>query len=153
MSESELLETKGRISQHLKLYLTVLVIVAICEMIGIIKIPAGPGTVILLPMLFAVIIGLLIPPQVLGKSIQGLKKIVFNDVVELAGPLVMLSLLPLGVKYGTLVGPAVEKIVKAGPAFLLQELGNKQAFPILLGITAMRRDADGLPGGIFFSNT
>ena len=86
MSEAELLETKGRISQHLKLYLTVLVIVAICEMIGIIKIPAGPGTVILLPMLFAVIIGLLITSQVLGKSIQGLKKIVSNDVVELAGP-------------------------------------------------------------------
>jgi hypothetical protein len=41
MSENDLLETKGRLSYHLKLYLTVLVIVVICELIGIIKIPVG----------------------------------------------------------------------------------------------------------------
>lgn len=146
MNEFDLLETKERLSYHLKLYLTVLVIVVICELIGIIKIPVGPGNVILLPMLFAVIIGLLITPGVLGKAIKGLQKIISSDEMELAGPLVMLSLLPLGVKYGTLVGPAVEKIAKAGPAFILQELGNLGTIVVALPLAlllGLKREAVG----------
>jgi hypothetical protein len=146
MSDHHLLETKGRIGIHAKLYITVLVIVVITELIGIHKFPVGPGTVVLLPMLYAVIIGILSTPQVLGKVIKVLQKAISKDEVELAGALVMISLLPLGVKYGTLVGPAVEKIVKAGPAFLLQELGNLGtiliAFPIAI-LLGLKREAVG----------
>ncbi len=146
MSDHHLLVTKDRIGIHAKLYITVLVIVIITEIIGTHKFPVGPGTVVLLPMLFAVIIGILITPQVLGKVIKVLQKAISKDEVELAGALVMISLLPLGVKYGTLVGPAVEKIVKAGPAFLLQELGNLGtiliAFPIAI-LLGLKREAVG----------
>lgn len=146
MSDHHLLVTKDRIGIHAKLYITVLVIVIITELIGTHKFPVGPGTVVLLPMLFAVVIGILITPQVLGKVIKVLQKAISKDEVELAGALVMISLLPLGVKYGTLVGPAVEKIVKAGPAFLLQELGNLGtiiiAFPIAI-LLGLKREAVG----------
>lgn len=146
MESNDALETTGRLSSHAKLYLAVLVIVIVTELIGIHKFPVGPGTVVLLPMLYAVIIGLLITPQVLGTVIAGLKKVISEEEVELAGAIVMISLLPLGVKYGTLVGPVVEKIVKAGPAFVLQEFGNLctilVALPIAL-LLGLKREAVG----------
>jgi len=146
MSDSHLLETKDRLGIHAKLYITVLVIVVITELIGTFKFPVGPGTVVLLPMLYAVIIGILVTPQVLGKAFKALQKVISAEEVELAGAVVMIALLPLGVKYGTLVGPAVEKIIKAGPAFLLQELGNLGtiliAFPIAV-LLGMKREAVG----------
>jgi len=146
MSKNDVLDTKGRMGIHVKLYLTVLVIVIITELIGIFKIPVGPGVVVLLPMLYAVIIGILITPQVLGKVIKVLQNVISDDEVELAGAFVMISLLPLGVKYGTLVGPAIEKIIQAGPAFILQELGNLAtiliAFPLAV-LLGMKREAVG----------
>jgi hypothetical protein len=146
MAQKEVLETRGSLSIHFKLYITVMVIVIIAELIGIHKFPVGPGTVVLLPMLYAVIIGILITPQVLGKVIKSLQKVVSSKEVGLAGAVVMISLLPLGVKYGTLVGPAIEKIMKAGPAFILQELGNLGtiliAFPIAV-LLGLKREAVG----------
>jgi hypothetical protein len=146
MTETELLETRGRFSVHAKLYVAILIIVAVSELIGIHKFPAGPGTVVLLPMLYAVVIGILVTPQVLGKVIKPLGRIISSEQVKLAGPIVMISLLPLGVKYGTLVGPAVEKIAKAGPAFILQELGNLctilLALPVAL-LLGLKREAVG----------
>ncbi len=66
--------------------------------------------------------------------------------VEAAGPIVLIALLPLGVKYGTLVGPNIVKIIQAGPAFLLQELGNVAtpliALPLAL-LLGLEREAVG----------
>ena len=121
---------KSKFAMYAKLYLAVLLICIVSELIGIHKITIGPGSVVLLPMLYAVIIGILITPEVLGKPIKALKKIVSMEEVEAAGPIVLIALLPLGVKYGTLVGPNIVKIIQAGPAFLLQELGNV-ATPII----------------------
>lgn len=118
------MNTEYKSSSFRNLYITVFIIVIISELIGIRKFSVGPGSVVLLPMLFAVIIGLLITPGILGKRIAALKSLITDEVMEIAGMLVMLSLLPLGVKYGTLVGPNIVKVIQAGPAFLLQELGN-----------------------------
>lgn len=115
---------KDRFAMYAKLFIAVLAIVIVSELIGIHKFNAGPGSVVLLPMLYAVIIGILITPDVLGKPLKFLRKVIGNEEIEIAGPLVLIALLPLGVKYGTLVGPNIVKIVQAGPAFLLQELGN-----------------------------
>ncbi|ADL12711.1 DUF3100 domain-containing protein [Acetohalobium arabaticum] len=147
----ELLETKGRTSIFIRLYLTALLIVMITEAIGIIKFSLGPGQVVLLPMLFAVIIGMAITPDLLGKAISGLKNLVSKEEIETAGPLVMISLLPLGVKYGTLVGPNIVKVVQAGPAFLLQELGNLGTICIALPFAlflGMKREAVGATASI-----
>ncbi len=127
-------------------FITVFIIVIISELIGINSFPVGIATVTLLPMLYAVIIGMLVTPGLLGKVIPGLKKLVDKDVVEFAAPMVMITLLPLGVKYGTLVGPNVVKIIQAGPAFILQELGNVAtifvALPIAL-LLGLKREAVG----------
>ncbi len=123
-TEHEAMNWKDRAVMYLKLFIAVLVIVIVSELIGIHKFKVGPGSVVLLPMLYAVIIGILITPDVLGKPLSFLRKIISSEEIEIAGPLVLISLLPLGVKYGTLVGPNIVKIIQAGPAFLLQELGN-----------------------------
>jgi len=140
------LEESGLNNRFIKLNLTVLVIVALCEMIGTKSFSVGIGTIVLLPMLFAVVIGILITPDVLGKKLSALKKVISREEVEMAGPFVMLALLPLGVKYGTLVGPDIVKVIQAGPAFLLQELGNLGTILIALPIAlllGMKREAIG----------
>ena len=123
-TEHEAMNWKDRAVMYSKLFIAVLVIVIVSELIGIHKFKVGPGSVVLLPMLYAVIIGILITPDVLGKPLSFLRKVISSEEIEIAGPLVLISLLPLGVKYGTLVGPNIVKIIQAGPAFLLQELGN-----------------------------
>jgi hypothetical protein len=145
-SAEELLETKSSVPSFAKLYVTTLVIVVFTELIGIIRFKVGAAQVVLLPMLYAVVIGILLTPHVLGKPIAALKKLVSFKEVEIAGPLVMVALLPLGVKYGTLVGPNIVKIAQAGPAFLLQELGNLgtifAAFPLAM-LLGLKREAVG----------
>lgn len=146
LSENELINPKGRSQIFIRLYIAVLIIVMISEFIGTQQIDIGIGTVVLLPMLFAVVLGMLATPDLLGSKIEALKSLVSEDEVELAGPIVMVALLPLGVKYGTLVGPNIVEVVQAGPAFLLQELGNLGtifiALPLAL-LLGLKREAVG----------
>ena len=145
-TEKEILKTSGRLPIFTRLFVTVVVIIIVTELIGIHKIPVGPGAILLLPMLYAVVIGILITPDVLGKPIAALRKLIGKEEIELAGPMVMLTLLPLGTKLGTLIGPKIMKIVEAGPAFFLQELGNLGtiflALPIALAL-GLKREAVG----------
>lgn len=133
-------------SSIINLVISVLIISVISEIIGTLKINIGIGTIVLLPMLYAVIMGILITPDALGKKISVLKKFIGKEEVELAGTFVMIALLPLGVKYGTLVGPNIVKVIEAGPALLLQELGNLGtvflALPIAL-MLGLKREAVG----------
>lgn len=146
LTEAEILSTRNRLPVFLNLFLTVTAIVMLSEILGIKKIPIGPGAVVLLPMLYAVIIGLVITPDLLGRPVRVLRKLLGKDEIELAGVMVMIALLPLGVKYGTLVGPNIVKIIQAGPAFLLQELGNLGTIFIALPVAlflGMKREAVG----------
>ena len=136
----------GRWAVHGRTHLTVLVIVLIAEAIGTIEFPVGPGTVVLLPLLFAVVIGLSISYSVLGEYIEPLRRFVDEDVSILSSPLLIIALMPLGVKYGTQVGPSFESLVNSGAAFILQELGNLGtvffALPLAL-LLGLKREAIG----------
>ncbi|OIU99327.1 hypothetical protein APP77_24545 [Salmonella enterica subsp. enterica serovar Give] len=97
-------------------------------------------------MLYAVIIGVLVTPDLIGKYIRPLGNILNHDAIKTTGNIVMISLLPLGVKYGTLVGPNVSEVIKAGPALILQELGNLASVLIAMPLAillGMRREAIG----------
>lgn len=146
MSENKVNDNKSYIAQLIGLFVVVAILCVIGEAIGIIKFKVGPGNVVLLPMIFSLILGILITPDALGKKIDFLKKIINNEQVEMAGGIVMLALLPLGVKYGVLVGPNIDKVIAAGPALLLQELGNMGTLLIGLPIAlllGMKREALG----------
>jgi len=129
-----------------KLVSAVALIVVLCEVLGIKKIPVGPGSIVLLPMLYAVILGILITPKLLGGKLKLLKTTIGDEEIKKAGDFVMISLLFLGVKYGTLVGPNILKVIEAGPALLLQELGNLAtpfiALPIAIAL-GLKREAIG----------
>lgn len=97
-----------------RLHVIVLAIVVATESIGTFSIPLGPGTILLLPMLYAVIIGLALYFTPLVKDKQSIN----------AEPLVFLSVSILIAKFGVQAGPAIPQIIEAGPALLLQEFGN-----------------------------
>ncbi len=102
--------------KNIKLHLIVLVLVIVAELIGIIKIPVGSAFVVLLPMLYALILAIFLTPKFLN--------IAKEPEMEAAQKLVGLTLLLLMAKYGTLIGPALPKLLKSSPALILQEFGN-----------------------------
>ncbi len=102
--------------KNIKLHLIVLLLVIVAELIGIIKIPVGSAFVVLLPMLYALILAIFLTPKFLN--------IAKEPEMEAAQKLVGLTLLLLMAKYGTLIGPALPKLLKSSPALILQEFGN-----------------------------
>ncbi len=124
--------------RYLKLHLIVLVLVVLAELIGTKKYQLGPGTLVLLPMLYALLLGMLTGPKFL--------KIVDLEDMKAAEPLITVSVLLLMAKYGTNIGPTLPLIIKSGPALILQEFGNLGTvllglpFALLLGL---RREAVG----------
>jgi hypothetical protein len=110
--------------KNVKLHILVLILVIVTELIGAKSFKAGPGTVVLVPMLYALIIGIVL-------TLKPLKLIEHGDMMD-ANSLIGLTLLLLMARYGTLVGPTLPKILAASPALILQEFGNLGT--IFLGI-------------------
>lgn len=110
--------------KNLRLHLTVLILIVIAEWIGNIVITVGIGKIVLLPMMYALIMGVLTAPR--------FTKISTDKEIQVASSLLGVTLMLLMAKYGTLVGPSLPKILAASPALILQEFGNLGT--ILLGI-------------------
>nr|WP_323848406.1 DUF3100 domain-containing protein [Psychrobacter sp.]QJS05888.1 membrane protein [Psychrobacter sp.] len=126
-----------------KLHLLVIITSLLAEWIGIIKIPIGIGTLVLLPLLYAFIFTILLNPNV----IPSMKAVISRDKAKFASYAVLLSIMPFIAKFGVGVGPKVEEIIAAGPALLLQELGNVAtaliALPVAVLVFGMGREAIG----------
>lgn len=108
----------------MKVMLAALAIVVVCELIGEYTVKLGAVSLVLFPMLYAVIIGIVITPDLLGKKIKALTNVVSEKEINIAGDIVGIALVLLGIKYGTTVGPNLGKIIQAGPAFIAQEFGH-----------------------------
>ncbi|WP_042277118.1 DUF3100 domain-containing protein [[Clostridium] dakarense] len=108
----------------IKLMITAFIIVVVCEFIGEYTVNIGPVALVLFPMLYAVIVGIIITPDLLGKKIKALKEMIGEKEINIAGDVVGIALVLLGIKYGSTVGPNLAKIIEAGPAFLAQEFGH-----------------------------
>lgn len=125
------------------MHLLVIVTSLLAEWIGIIKIPIGIGVLVLLPLLYAFIFTLLLNPNV----IPTMKAVISKDRAKFASYAVLLSIMPFIAKFGVGVGPKVEEIIAAGPALLLQELGNITtaliALPVAVLVFGMGREAIG----------
>ena len=102
-----------------KVHVLCFVIMVIAELIGTIKITmngarGGGISFSLIPMLFAILIGI-----ILG----GAKKIKKETMIT-ASPYISICVMFLIVKLSCSIGPSWSKIVDAGPALILQEFGN-----------------------------
>lgn len=126
-----------------RLHASVLVITAIAELIGVIAVPIGIGTIMLLPLLYAFVMGLALNPNVVKKASGWMGQ----REVRAASPLIVIAIMPFIAKFGTIIGPSMEQIVAAGPALILQELGNLGtivvAFPVAVLLLGMGREAIG----------
>jgi hypothetical protein len=132
-----------RILGYWRLHVVVLALVVISELIYIRQIPVGPGAILLLPLLFSFAFGALLNPNVTG--VFGW--LIREREVRAASPLIVIAILPFMAKLGTLIGPSVQEIIAAGPALILQELGNfgtvLLAFPVAIFLLGMGREAIG----------
>src|SRR5699024_5758478 len=97
-----------------KLHTIVLVIVLLTEGIGTKEFSIGIGTVLLLPMLYAVAVGfaLYFTPLLTEKQAKKAETLVFLSVSLLVA------------KFGAVAGPDIVEVFSAGPALILQEFGN-----------------------------
>lgn len=107
------------------------------EFIGTKKFNFGPVSFSLLPMLYALIFGMIL----------GVCKLIKPQTMKTASPYIGISVMLLTVKMGASIGPNLGRIVKAGPALILQEFGNLgtifAALPVALLLFKMGRAAVG----------
>lgn len=110
--------------KNIKLHIIALGLVIVSELIGKHSFDIGIGKIVLLPMLFALILGILTTPKFLKISSE-------KEMID-AGSLISVTLMLLMAKYGTTIGPTIEVILKSSPALILQEFGNLGT--VLIGI-------------------
>jgi len=127
----------------LGLHATVLALVIASEAIGIRRLQLGFGTVIFLPILYAFALGVAFNPHIFKK----MAGVIPASAVKLSGTMITVTIMPFIAKFGTTVGPQMEKIIAAGPALILQEIGNlgtiAVAFPVAVFLLRMGRETVG----------
>lgn len=130
--------TMARLKAEYKIFILAFVFIVIADSIGQIQVPLGPGTLILFPIFYSLIMGVLSGPEVL--------KIFDKREVKAASKLVIVAICPFIAKLGINAGASIEVILSAGPALILQEIGNlgtiflAMPFALLLGL---KREAIG----------
>lgn len=125
-----------------RLYIIVLILSLCAEYIGIVKVPILIGTVVLLPLLYAFVLALFFNP-----NITRLGKLVGENGHKVSSQWILICLMPFIAKASVMVGPRIHDIVAAGPALLLQEVGNVAtvlfALPIAVLCFGMGRETIG----------
>lgn len=130
--------TLERFRNEYKIFLLAFLFIIIADAIGQIQIPMGPGTLILFPIFYALILGIVSGPEAL--------KIFKKKEVKAASKLVIVAICPFIVKLGINAGASLETVISAGPALIFQEVGNLGTiflalpFALLLGL---KREAIG----------
>jgi len=102
--------------KHYKISAIVLVLVVICELIGQKKIQVGPGFLLFLPMLYAVLMGGFISWPKL--------KLISLDEMTASSTAMGLVVMLFVTKLGTMMGPSIVKLFASGWALCFQEVGH-----------------------------
>ena len=125
------------------MYFIALILTLVAEWIGLVKWQLGIITIVLVPFFHTIYLGVALGPKFLGRivKVMDLKDSAF------AGALIIPAVYALMARYGTLVGPNVPKLFKAGIALILQEIGNNWgsiciALPIAV-LIGLRREVIG----------
>ncbi|WP_125768627.1 DUF3100 domain-containing protein [Lapidilactobacillus wuchangensis] len=125
----------------------VLFIDLIAELIGMQVIMLGAIKISILPLVFAVLIGILLSLIPLAP----IKKLYSPEIVKFAGKYMIFIMLPLMARYGANVAPKINEILSIGWVFLIHELGNLGTIlfglPVAL-LLGMRREAIGATLGL-----
>ena len=142
--EGELMEKAKTILKFWLLHLTVLAITLIFEYINTITIPTPLGNILLLPMLFAMVAGLII---YLIKPIKWVK----DEASNVSDTFVVVGISVFLAKVSITSGIELPKIFAAGPALILQEFGNLGTIILALPFALLfgfKREAIGMTNSI-----
>lgn len=124
----------------IRIHIICLLIVVAAEAIGIIPFDFGVIKFNLLPMIYALIIGIIV-------ARLGYKKFVSDDDMANSGEYVSIACLYLIAYMATSIGPNIDTVLKAGPALILQEFGNLGtifiSIPVAVLVFKMDRTAIG----------
>ncbi|SEE85110.1 Protein of unknown function [Arthrobacter alpinus] len=107
---------KAGLKHTLPIAALAIVIAVAVQFIGSTKINVGIGSIVIFPMVWGLIVGLLI-------SIQKFKPLGL-DLQKVASALVGVAVMLLVARLAFNIGPSLPVLVKAGPALLLQEVGH-----------------------------
>lgn len=116
-------ERGGRTRQTLPIAGLALVIALVVQFIGELDIDLGIGSIIIFPMVWGLLLGLLV-------SIQRFRPLGI-DLQKVAAALVGVAVMLLVARLAFNIGPSLPTLADAGPALLLQEIGH------LLGTVAI----------------
>lgn len=122
------------------------IICVVAEAIGPIDLNLGFMKVKILSIIWAIALGTIISPYLLGKVFSPIKKIVTEVEIKKAGNIISIALYPLGILFGIYAGPRIGIVFEAGPALILQEIGNTFTMLIALPLgilLGLRRSAFG----------
>ncbi|MGL4475185.1 MAG: DUF3100 domain-containing protein [Shewanella sp.] len=100
--------------------------------IGLQKIELGFATLSILPMLFAVMIGMLLSVNWTKQKIKVWGKVFTEKEESFCSKMVGFCLLILGTQYAGMIIPNLDIIIQAGVPLLFQELGN--LLPIFIAV-------------------
>ena len=121
-----------------KLHVSALIIVLICEIIGSWTINTPVGAIVLLPMIYAIVFGIL-------AGLPKLKLLTEEDQND-SNVALSIAVLVLLAKVGTTAGPTFFEILDSGLALVLQEFGNVGtaffAIPVAVAL-GLKREAVG----------
>lgn len=127
-----------------KVYLIALVLVIAAEFIGTVRwTPVTNITILLVPFFHTIYLAVAFAPQLLGRWV----KVYSMEDSIWAATIIVTATFPLMARYGTLVGPNVPQLLRAGAALILQEIGNNWgsiavALPIGIAL-GLRREVIG----------
>lgn len=128
---------KGFNLKDWKVHALCLAMVLASEFIGKFSVNLGKLSFTLLPMLYALVIGIILASL----------KLIKRETMLTASPYIGISVMFLTAKMGSTIGPNLKAVIEAGPALILQELGNICtiffALPVAVFIFKMGRAAVG----------
>jgi len=126
-----------------KLHILVILIVIISDTIGIYKISFSVGAMVLLPLFYSFVLGTVLNPNVVKVSSKIIDKVSIKSSITF----VTVAIMPFIAKFSIGIGPKINEIISAGPALILQEVGNLAtmlvAMPIAILVFKMGRESIG----------
>lgn len=127
-----------RIKAEYKIFIVAFIFILIADYIGQIKIPLGPGQLILFPIFYSLFLGIISGPDAF--------KIFNKKEVKSASKLVIVAICPFIAKLGINAGANLSTVIQSGPALILQEIGNLGTILIALPLAlllGLKREAIG----------
>lgn len=126
------------IKKSWKVIAMTIVLILVCDTVGAIKIPLGFGSLMIFPMVLALMIAAMFGPDLL--------KFFSEKDCKMAGNIVIVALAPFMARLGISAGANISQLVAVGPALLLQEFGNLGTILISLPVAlllGLKREAIG----------